>query len=142
GWRGEIRENVPGRAGEAERKPGEQRARARQVVPAPVRVRVATQPTFTRYVFQFSELTAVTSDNANDKLTLTFDGPFKFDLADAVAALPPMVNSIDSQLDRETAIVRFGFAGKVDIRTFREENSYILDVFAADAKPEARDGAG
>ena len=149
GWAGmppglprEIIENLARRAREAERKTREQRALARQVVTAPVRVRVAMQPTFTRYIFQFSELTAVTADNANDKLTLTFDGPFKFDLADAVAALPPMVNSIDSQLDRETAIVRFGFAGKVDIRTFREENSYILDVFAADAKPEARDGAG
>jgi tetratricopeptide (TPR) repeat protein len=147
GWAGmppglprEIIEDLARRAREAERKTRQQRALARQVVNAPVRVRVAMQPTFTRYIFDFPELTGVTADNAKDKLTLTFDGPFKFDLADAVAALPPMISSIDSELDRETAIVRFGFAGKVDIRTFREDNSYILDVSATDAKAEARDG--
>src|SRR5262245_26213827 len=147
GWTGmqpglprEIIEDLARRAREAERKSRQQRAIARQVAPAPVRVRVAMQPTFTRYVFQFPELTEVTADNANDKLTLTFGGPFKFDLADAVAALPPMVSSIDSVPDRETAIVRFGFASKVEIRTFREENSYILDVSAADTKQEVRDG--
>src|SRR5262245_176785 len=149
GWAGmqpglprEIIEDLARRAREAEKKSRQQRALARQVAPGPVRVRVAMQPTFTRYIFQFPELTEVKADNGNDKLTLTFDGPFKFDLADAVAALPPMISSIDSQLDRETAIVRFGLASKVDIRTFREENSYVLDVISADAKQEVRDGTG
>jgi len=149
GWTGmlpglprEIIEDLARRAREADRKGREQRALARQAPSAPVRVRVAMQPTFTRYVFEFPELTAVTADNAKDKLTLTFDGAFKFDLADAVAALPPMISAIDSELDRASAIVRFNFASKVDVRTFREDNSYVLDVSAADAKSEARDGSG
>jgi len=149
GWTGmppglprDVIEDLARRAREAEKKSRQQRALARQTPSAPVRVRVAMQPTFTRYIFEFQELTAITADNAKDKLTLTFDGAFKFDLADAVAALPPMISSIDSELDRETAIVRFGFASKVDVRTFREDNSYVLDVSAADAKPEARDGTG
>jgi tetratricopeptide (TPR) repeat protein len=149
GWAGlppglprEVIEDLARRAREAEKKTRQQRALARQVPSAPVRVRVATQPTFTRYIFEFPELTAVTADNAKDKLTLTFDGAFKFDLADAVVALPPTISSIDSEVDRETAIVRFGFATKVDVRTFREENTYILDVSAADAKVGARDGSG
>jgi hypothetical protein len=148
GWTGmtpglprEIIEDLARRAREAERKTRQQRALARQAPSAPIRVRVANQPTFTRYIFVFPELVAVTADNSSkDKLTLTFDGAYKFDLADAVAALPPMVSGINSGLERETATVRFNFSGMIDVRTFREDNSYILDVISPDAKAEGTAG--
>jgi tetratricopeptide (TPR) repeat protein len=143
GWSGmmpglprEVIEELARRARDAERKTRQQRAIARQAPNAPIRVRVATLPTFTRFIFEFPELVAVSADNSKDKLTLTFDGGYKFDLADAVAALPPMVSSINSELERETATVRFHFSGIVDVRTFREDNSYILDVISPDAKAE------
>src|SRR5690348_4203147 len=70
GWAGlppglprEVIEDLARRAREAEKKTRQQRALARQVPSAPVRVRVATQPTFTRYIFEFPELVAVTADN-------------------------------------------------------------------------------
>jgi tetratricopeptide (TPR) repeat protein len=148
GWSGmtpglprEVIEELARRAREAERKTRQQRALARQAPSAPIRVRVATQPTFTRYIFDFPELVAASADNGKDKLTLTFDGAYKFDLADAVAALPPMVSSISSEPERETATVRFNFSGFVDVRTFREENSYILDVISPDAKAEGANRA-
>jgi tetratricopeptide (TPR) repeat protein len=144
GWSGmtpglprEVIEDLARRAREAERKTRQQRALARQAPSAPIRVRVAMQPTFTRYIFNFSELVAISVDNSKDKLTLTFDGAYKFDLADAVAALPPTVSAITSELERETATVRFNFSSMVDVRTFREDNSYILDVISPDAKAEA-----
>jgi hypothetical protein len=124
----DVIEDLARRAREAERKTRQQRAIARQNPSAPIRVRVATQPTFTRYIFDFPELVSVSADNSRDRLTLTFDGTYKFDLADAVAALPSTISSIDSELERETATVRFNFASRVDVRTFREENSYVLDV--------------
>jgi tetratricopeptide (TPR) repeat protein len=144
GWSGmapglprDVIEDLARRAREAERKTRQQRAIARQSPSAAIRVRVAMQPTFTRYIFDFPELVAVSADNSRDKLTLTFDGAYKFDLADAVAVLPPTVSSIDSELERETATVRFNFASRVDVRTFREDNSYVLDVSSPDAKAEA-----
>jgi tetratricopeptide (TPR) repeat protein len=143
GWSGmapglprDVIEELARRAREAERKTRQQRALARQAPSAPIRLRVATQPTFTRYIFDFPELVAASADNSKDKLTLTFDGAYKFDLADAVAALPPMVTSISSEPERETATVRFNFSTFVDVRTFREDNSFILDVISPDAKAE------
>jgi tetratricopeptide (TPR) repeat protein len=143
GWSGmapglprEVIEELARRAREAERKTRQQRAIARQAPSAPIRLRVAMQPTFTRYIFDFPELVAAAADNNKDKLTLTFDGAYKFDLADAVAALPPMVSSISSELEREIATVRFNFNGMVDVRSFREGNSYVLDVISPDAKAE------
>src|SRR5262245_14063579 len=143
GWSGmapglprEVIEDLARRTRDAERKTRQQRAIARQAPNAPIRVRVAMQPTFTRYIFDFPELVAASADNSKDKLTLTFEGAYKFDLADAVAALPPMVSSINSELERETATVRFNFSGMVDVRTFREGNSYVLDVISPDAKAE------
>src|SRR5215470_8477668 len=108
GWSGmapglprEIIEDLARRTRDAERKTRQQRAIARQAPNAPIRVRVAMQPTFTRYIFDFPELVAASADNSKDKLTLTFDGTDKFDLADAVAALPPTISSIDSEFERE-----------------------------------------
>ena len=147
GWTGmlpglprEIIEDLARRAREAEKRNRQQRALERQQPSAPVRVRVAMQPTFTRYVFEMPALTAVTADKAVDKLTLTFDGAYKFDLGDAVAALPPMVASIHSELDRGSTNVRFDFSDKVDVRTFREDNSYIVDVSKPETKAEKGDG--
>jgi tetratricopeptide (TPR) repeat protein len=143
GWSGmapglprEVIEELARRTRDAERKSRQQRAIARQAPSGPIRVRVAMQPTFARYVFDFPELVAASADNSKDRLTLTFDGAYRFDLADAMAALPPMVSSISSELERETATVRFNFSGMVDVRTFREGNSYVLDVISPEAKTE------
>ena len=102
----------------------------------PVRVHVATQPTFTRYVFAIPANTSVSTDRTKERLTLTFDAPIKFDLADVVAALPRAIGGIDAELRDDTALVRFNFLAKVDVRTFRDDGSYVLDIVGADNKPD------
>jgi Tfp pilus assembly protein PilF len=97
-------------------------------------VRVARQPTFTRYVFDLPSLIGVVSNNDAAKLTLTFDSLLKFDLADARAMLPAVVGAIDTDIEQDSSLVRFSFVGKVDVRTFREDLSYVVDVTAMDAK--------
>jgi len=104
--------------------------------PDPVRVHVAIQPTFTRYVFDLPKNTAVSADRAKDKLTLSFDAPIKFDLADAQAALPKTVSAIDSALKDASASVSFALADQVDVRTFRDDKGYVVDVVNADNKAE------
>ena len=130
----DVIEDLSRRAREAEKKVRQQRSLARENKMMPIRVRVVVQPTFTRYVFMLPELIGVSADNTKDKLTLTFDAALRFDLADVKATLPPAIEAVDSELDQEAVLVRFTFAGKVDVRTFREDNSYVVDVSAAEAK--------
>lgn len=135
----EVIEELSRRARDAEKKVRQQRSLARENKTLPIRVRVVVQPTFTRYIFQLPELIGVSADNTKDKLTLTFDALLRFDLADAKATLPPVIEGIDSELDQEAALVRFAFSGKVDVRTFREDNSYVVDVSTAEAKETRQD---
>jgi tetratricopeptide (TPR) repeat protein len=107
----------------------------------PVRVHVATQPTFTRYIFAIPANTSVSSDRAKERLTLTFDAPIKFDLADVVASLPRAIGGIDTELRDESALVRFNFLANVDVRTFRDDGSYVLDIVGADNKPDEASAA-
>jgi len=93
-----------------------------------VPVRVGRQPTFTRYIFRLPDKAGVASDRDDTSLNLRFDVPIKFDLADALADLPPTVASIKRTLEPETVAVRFTFKDTVDVRTFREDGNYVVDV--------------
>ena len=86
----EVIADLARRAREADRlERKERQAVAQQRATAePVRVHAATQPTFTRYIFAVPANTAVSADRTKERLTLTFDAPIKFDLADVAAALP------------------------------------------------------
>ena len=135
GWNGlppglpqEVVEELARRAREAEKKARAQQQVAQQRVLPPVRVRVGVQPTFTRYTFGLPALIAVSVERNDDKMTMTFEAPLRFDLADVRAALPPTVAAVDVQSRGDSASVQFDFVGKVDIRTFREDNNFIVDV--------------
>ena len=105
GWTGlppglpqEVVEELARRAREAEKKARAAAAdRQQQRALPPVRVRVGVQPTFTRYTFALPALIAVSIDRSDDKMTMTFEAPLRFDLADVQAALPPMVAAIEAQ---------------------------------------------
>jgi len=147
GWTGlppglprDVIEELARRARDAERRIRQQRLLAQQSKSAPIRVRVMTQPTFTRYVFDLPELIGVSADNTRERLTLTFDAVLRFDLADVKATLPDTIESVDSEADHDTVLVRFAFRGRVDVRTFREDNSFVVDVEAAGRKVERPDG--
>jgi len=134
----EVVDELARRAREAERKERERRRQdaAQKEQQPPIRVRVGTQPTFTRYVFELPQVTAVTTDRAKDKLTVLFDAPLRFDLADAQAALPPSVAMIEARPGEEKTAVRFEFKESPDVRTFREDNNFIVDVLAAEARDQ------
>jgi len=144
GWTGlppglpqEVVEELAKRAREAEKKVRQQRVSAQQRALPPVRVRVGVQPTFTRYTFALPALIAVSTERADDRMTFTFEAPLRFDLSDAQAALPPMVASINAQAGADNMAVRFEFIGKTDVRTFREDNTYVVDVMPIAPRAEA-----
>src|SRR5258708_5516992 len=135
----EVVEELARRAREAEKKIREQPQLAQLRQLQPTRVRIANQPTFSRYVFELPQLISIATDRGKEKFTLVFDAALKFDLADAIALQPPMVQSVETAVDDQTTKVSFSFNGKVDIRTFREDNNYVLDVTALDAKDKRID---
>ena len=124
------------RARDAERQLQRERELTQAKYTAPIRVHVASLPTFTRYVFDVTNDTAVAADRSKDRLVLNFSAPLTFDLADAQAALPPGVQAIDSELETDSALVRFVFGANVDLRTFRDESGYVVDVVKPDG-PQA-----
>ncbi len=123
------------RAREADRLERQERIATQQKKFAPVRVHVATQPTFTRYVFDIPDQTAVSADRFKDRLALTFDAPLTFDLADANATLPRAIGAINADAKDASAVVSFNFLTKVDSRTFRDGKSYVVDIVGANANP-------
>ena len=95
----------------------------------PIRVHVATQPTFTRYVFD-----AAGSDRGRRR---SRQGPAHFEFRHAGhlrscrrrgGAAEHGFGEMSSELDDNSALVRFMIAAKVDVRTFRDENGYVVDV--------------
>jgi hypothetical protein len=139
----EVIADLARRAREADRlERKERQAVAQQRAAAePVRVHAATQPTFTRYIFAVPANTAVSADRTKERLTLTFDAPIKFDLADVAAALPRAIGGIEAELRDASALVRFNFLAKVDVRSFRDDGGYMLDIVGADTKPDEQSTA-
>jgi tetratricopeptide (TPR) repeat protein len=139
----EVIADLARRAREADRlERKERQAVAQQRATAePVRVHASTQPTFTRYIFAVPANTAVSADRTKERLTLTFDAPIKFDLADVAAALPRAIGGIEAELRDDSTLVRFNFLAKVDVRSFRDDGGYMLDIVGADNKPEEQSAA-
>jgi tetratricopeptide (TPR) repeat protein len=130
----EVVEELARRTREAERLNRQLQQQAQVRRPPPVRVRMTRQPTFMRYIFELPDLTGVSTDRTRDKLMLTFAAPLRFDLADVRLDLPAVVESIDAELGNEAAKVSFTFSGSVDVRTFREDSSYIVDLMPLEMK--------
>jgi hypothetical protein len=139
----EVIADLARRAREADRlERKERQAVAQQRATAePVRVHASTQPTFTRYIFAVPVNTAVSADRTKERLTLTFDAPIKFDLADVAAALPRAIGGIEAELRDDSTLVRFNFLAKIDVRSFRDDGGYMLDIVGADNKPEEQSTA-
>ncbi len=129
----EVIEELSRRARLAERSIRTQRDLAKRD-DMTARVRVATQPTFTRYVFELPEVIPVTADRGANDITLKFAARLKFDFGDLKASLPSTVKAVESFDQGDSAAVRFALNGKADIRTFREDKNYVLDVGSSDAK--------
>ena len=137
----DVVEDLAKRALEAERLLRQQRLTSRPQKNAPIRVKVATQPTFTRYIFPLPDVANVVPESASDKLTLEFDQAIKWDLADAKAAMPSTLQSIDTEVDEDSTTVIFAFNGNPKVRTFREDRSIMVDVDHVAAAPKVADKA-
>ena len=132
----EVVEELARRASDAERLLHRVRATEKRQPPPMIRVKVASQPTFTRYVFEMPDRANVVPERGDDRLTLNFDQAIKWDLADALSALPSSLKSIDAEAEHQSVAVRFMLNGSPEVRTFREDRSIVVDIGHGDAKSE------
>lgn len=128
----EVVDELARRAREAEKRAREREQLARQRKEQSARVRVGRQATFTRYVFELPAPMSIAADRSKDKLTILFDAVLKFDFGEAKAALPGAVAAIEAESGQDTTQVHFRFNGHADVRTFREDNAYVVDIMVAD----------
>ena len=133
-----VIDDLADRARTAERQLQRERGNPKPKEVPLIRVAVGVQPTFTRYAFPLPDGVDVRTEQTPDKLTLHFDRQIRWDLADAVASLPPAVSTVDADMDFGSTTVTFAFNGLPEVRTFREDQSLMVDVSGADAvKPKA-----
>ncbi len=131
----EVVDDLSRRTREAERQLRTQRLATKQKQPPLIRVKVATQPTFIRYIFDLPEAVGVVPERADGKVTLNFDQQVRWDLADAKATMPASLESIESETDFGSTAVIFTLNGAPEVRTFREDGSIVVDVGVNPAKP-------
>ncbi len=124
----EVVRELAERARAAERALRQQKILAEAKKRAPVRVRASVQPTFVRFVFELPQGTAVSSSLEDKKLSLVFGTPLNFDLTDAKIAAPSNISAIEQKIEGESATVSFAVIGDVDVKSFREEANYVVDI--------------
>ncbi len=131
----EVVDDLSRRTREAERLLRTQRLAGKQKQAPTIRVKVASQPTFIRYIFDLPDMVGVIPERADGKVTLNFDQQVKWDLADAKATMPPSLESIEAETDFASTAVIFTLNGSPEVRTFREDGSIVVDVGRNAVKP-------
>jgi tetratricopeptide (TPR) repeat protein len=124
----EVVKELSDRARAAERALRQARASAESQKRPPIRVRASVQPTFVRFVFDTPDGVGVSSMLNDKTLTLTFNAGLVFDLADAKLSAPPNVASVGQAMDGNRTAVEIALIGDVDVHSFREEKSYVIDI--------------
>lgn len=111
------------KAAEAERR----RKSGRDVL-AQVELRVGQHPTFTRFVFAWNVPFDTSFIREDDFVTISFDQDIDLDLSEVRADLPDLVTGIDAISDEGKLKVVMGVEPTADIRAFREDNTYVVDI--------------
>ncbi|WP_315831510.1 tetratricopeptide repeat protein [Bradyrhizobium prioriisuperbiae] len=124
----EVVRELAERARVAERALRQQKLVAETRKRPPVRVRASVQPTFVRFVFELPSGVGVSSSLEDKKLSLVFATPMTFDLTDAKLVAPANISAIEQKIDGEGATVSFAVIGDVDVKSFREDANYVVDV--------------
>lgn len=134
-WRGlppglppEVVRELSERARNAERALRAQRAVSQVKKRDPVRVRASVMPTFVRLAFEMPDNVAVSSALGEGKLALSFSAPLTFDLADARLAAPASIGGLSQRIAGDSAAVEIALIGDADVRAFREDKTYIVDI--------------
>ncbi len=131
----EVIDELIRRTREAEKRVKQQQAVEKQRPKIMSKVRVSRQPTFIRYIFELPDLVPVTPERNNENLILKFGVPLKFDLVDARTIRSPAVESVEAEETETSATVTLSLLGNGEVRTFREDTNYVVDVLTGGPPP-------
>ena len=96
-------------------------------------------------MFDLPDAVGVSPAHGKGTFTLGFDRAIKWDLADALAAMPPTLQTVKTEIRTDASTVSFVLKGAPDVRTFREDNHFVVDIghegAAADKSAHAEGGA-
>lgn len=90
--------------------------------------RVARTPTFTRFSFRWNVPYEAEFQRNGEGVSLVFNRPSKVDLAPLRADMPPFVDDITVESDEDSTAFALTIPESADVRAFREEDAYIVDV--------------
>ncbi len=134
----EVVKELSERALAAERALRQQKQADESSKRPPVRVRASVQPTFVRLVFDMPPGVNVSSALSDNRFVLSFTAPLTFDLADVKIAMPANVRTVDQTMEGDTSRVDIVLVGETDVRAFREDKTYVVDIgFEQAQKPQA-----
>jgi len=100
-----------------------------------VDLRIGTHPTFTRLVFDWSVRFDTAFVREDDFIRVTFNHPAQLDISDLRAHLPPGVVDASSFLDKGKLKFLMRIDPDVDIRAFREDQTYVIDITPKEMPP-------
>ncbi|GGE40680.1 hypothetical protein GCM10007276_17530 [Agaricicola taiwanensis] len=103
----------------------------------PLTVQVGTNPTFTRLMFTTDPAVKVTHDRSGEKVVLNFDVPVEFDAREALGQMPEEVKNLASRTTADGLVISFDLDPTYDLRAFREDSSYVLDLVPPDSSSQA-----
>lgn len=93
-----------------------------------VELHIGEHPTFTRLVFDWSIRFDTAFVREDDLIKVTFNHPAQLDISKLRAHLPPGVIDATSFLDQGKLKFLMRVDPKVDIRAFREDDTYVIDI--------------
>ncbi|HVT55147.1 MAG TPA: hypothetical protein VHD34_03750 [Xanthobacteraceae bacterium] len=101
---------------------------------APVKLRYALAPTFSRFSFEMSEPVKVVTHRDGQEFRITFDAPVKVDFGEVYAKLPASVVGLDADYQSDMTVVKLVLAPNAELRSFQEDAAFVADVIPADKK--------
>ncbi|WP_209015122.1 hypothetical protein [Roseibium limicola] len=101
-----------------------------------VDLHIGVHPTFTRLVFDWSIAFDTAFVREDDLVRVSFNHPAQLDISELRAHLPPGVVDATSFLDQGKLKFLMRIDPDTDIRAFREEQTYVIDVTSTNSAPK------
>jgi tetratricopeptide (TPR) repeat protein len=100
-----------------------------------VELHIGEHPTFTRLVFDWTVRFDTAFVREDDIIKVTFNHPAQLDVSELRAHLPQGVVDATSFLDKGKLKFLMRLDPSVDIRAFREDQTYVIDITPENKKP-------
>ncbi len=120
------------RAEEIERAKRRARNGVSTLSSVPLVLRVGRYPTFSRIVFEWNDAVKTILSRSGNKVKIKFNRPGEVDLTRLNVDPPPNIRGASMQTEDGRTEVEIEVAVGADVRGFRENTSYVLDISSDD----------